>query len=78
MVPFSPVEELGNLPEIDQPRFTKVSYSIIDYGGIMTLSNSMLNDSDQAIMTYVAKWFAKKSVVTRNSLILAAIASLKK
>lgn len=78
MVPFSPVEELGNLPEIDQPRFTKVSYSIIDYGGIMTLSNSMLNDSDQAIMTYVAKWFAKKSVVTRNNLILAAIASLKK
>ncbi|MED4526567.1 phage major capsid protein, partial [Bacillus velezensis] len=78
MVPFSPVEELGNLPEIDQPRFTKVSYSIIDYGGIMTLSNSMLNDSDQAIMKYVAKWFAKKSVVTRNKLILAAIASLKK
>ncbi|MCC2532710.1 phage major capsid protein [Bacillus velezensis] len=78
MVPFSPVEELGNLPEIDQPRFTKVSYSIIDYGGIMTLSNSMLNDSDQAIMSYVAKWFAKKSVVTRNNLILAAIASLKK
>ncbi|MDM5301894.1 phage major capsid protein [Bacillus subtilis] len=78
MVPFSPVEELGNLPEIDQPKFTKISYSIVDYGGIMTLSNSMLNDSDQAIMSYVARWFAKKSVVTRNSLILAAIASLKK
>ncbi|MCY7813453.1 phage major capsid protein [Bacillus spizizenii] len=78
MVPFSPVEELDELPEIDQPKFTKLSFSIVDYGGIMTLSNTMLNDSDQAIRMYVAKWFAKKSVVTRNSLILAAIASLKK
>ncbi|GED01398.1 phage major capsid protein [Bacillus atrophaeus] len=78
MVPFSPVEELDELPEIDQPKFSKLAYSIVDYGGIMTLSNTMQNDSDQNIMMHVAKWFAKKSVVTRNSLILAALASLKK
>lgn len=38
----------------------------------------MLQDTDQAIMTYVAKWFVKKSVATRNSLILAILDGLKK
>ncbi|KEP24795.1 phage major capsid protein [Bacillus zhangzhouensis] len=78
MVPFARLEELEELPESDQPKFTKMNYAIEDFGGIMTLSNSMLSDSDQAIMRYVANWFAKKSVVTRNSLILEVIESLKK
>lgn len=78
MTPFLDIEEMENIPETDQPKFTKLSYTITDYAGLLPLSNTLLQDTDQAIMTYVAKWFVKKSVATRNSLILAILDGLKK
>ncbi|MCY7617500.1 phage major capsid protein [Bacillus pumilus] len=78
IIPFLDIEEMGNIPETDQPKFTKLSYSITDYAGLLPLSNTLLQDTDQAIMTYVAKWFVKKSVATRNALILAILDDLKK
>lgn len=78
MTPFQDIEEMGNIPETDQPKFTKLSYTITDYAGLLPLSNTLLQDTDQAIMTYVAKWFVKKSVATRNALILKILDDLKK
>ncbi|MCM3448847.1 phage major capsid protein [Bacillus safensis] len=78
MTPFQDIKEMGNIPETDQPKFTKLSYSITDYAGLLPLSNTLLQDTDQAIMTYVAKWFVKKSVATRNALILKILDDLKK
>ncbi|PRS46396.1 phage major capsid protein [Bacillus sp. MZGC1] len=78
MTPFLDIEEMGEIPETDQPKFTKLSYSITDYAGLLPLSNTLLQDTDQAIMAYVAKWFVKKSVATRNALILAILEGLKK
>ncbi|WP_145422181.1 phage major capsid protein, partial [Staphylococcus hominis] len=49
-----------------------------DYAGLLPLPNTLLQDTEQAIMTYVAKWFVKKSVATRNALILAILDGLKK
>ena len=37
----------------------------------MPVPNDLLKDSDQNIMAYLTKWIGKKSVVTRNTLILA-------
>ncbi|WP_409018006.1 phage major capsid protein [Bacillus velezensis] len=78
MTPFAVLEEMDEIAETDQPRFTKLSYKITDYAGILPLSNTLLQDTDQAIMSYVARWFVKKSITTRNALILSILDSLKK
>ncbi|MCT6831621.1 MAG: phage major capsid protein, partial [Bacillus velezensis] len=66
MTPFAVLEEMDEIAETDQPKFTKLSYNITDYAGILPLSNTLLQDTDQAIMSYVARWFVKKSITTRN------------
>lgn len=78
MTPFAVLEEMDEIQETDQPKFSKLSYNIVDYAGILPLSNTLLQDTDQAIMAYVAKWFVKKSITTRNALILSILDSLKK
>ncbi|MDX7984837.1 phage major capsid protein [Bacillus velezensis] len=78
MTPFAVLEEMDEIAETDQPKFTKLSYKITDYAGILPLSNTLLQDTDQAIMSYVARWFVKKSITTRNALILSILDSLKK
>ncbi|WFQ85553.1 phage major capsid protein [Bacillus velezensis] len=78
MTPFAVLEEMDEIAETDQPRFTKLSYKITDYAGILPLSNTLLQDTDQTIMSYVARWFVKKSITTRNALILSILDSLKK
>ena len=70
MVPFVQLTEMGTLPDMGNPQFQQLTYSIKDYGGIMPISNTLLSDTDQNLMNYVAQWIAKKSVTTRNKLIL--------
>ncbi len=78
MVPFAQLNELGTIAETDNPKFTPLSYSIKDYAGILPLSNTLLADTDQNLMQYIASWFAKKSIVTRNNLILGVLNALSK
>ena len=78
MVPFAEVDEMGEIPDTDNPKFTNLEYAIKDRSGILPLSRTLLKDSDQNILDYVIKWLGKKSKVTRNVLILAAINSLTK
>jgi HK97 family phage major capsid protein len=42
------------------------------------LTNELLKDTDQNILSYVTNWIAKKHVVTKNSLIIAVLNSLNK
>lgn len=78
ITPFVEITELTDLDELDNPKFKPVSFNIKDRGGILPLSNSMLQDSDQNLMQYIAKWIGKKSTVTRNKLILDLAATLTK
>ena len=78
MVPFSVVDEYGEIEEIDNPKFTPVSYQLIKRAGFLPLTNELLKDTDQNILGYVTNWIAKKHVVTRNSLIIAILNSLSK
>lgn len=78
MVPFAEVDEMGNIPDTDNPKFSKVDYAVKDRAGILPLSRSLLQDSDQNILSYVEKWLGKKSKVTRNTLIINAIKTLTK
>lgn len=77
---MTPLEELTaddeDLPETDNPTFEKISYSIKDYGGWLPVPKDLLDDSDQNILAYLTQWFGKKSVVTRNTHILAILTAL--
>jgi HK97 family phage major capsid protein len=78
MVPFAQLNEMGTIPETENPKFSPITYSIKDYGGILPIPNSLLADTDQILMQYIARWFSKKSVVTRNSLILSVLNGITK
>lgn len=76
LVPFADINEWGEIAEIDSPKFSQMTYAIKDYAGILPIPNTLLQDTDQNLMTYVAKWIAKKSVFTRNVKILALLNAL--
>nr|DAL96912.1 MAG TPA: major capsid protein [Caudoviricetes sp.] len=78
MVPFAVVDEYGEIQEIDNPKFTPVTYKLIKRAGFLPLTNELLKDTDQNILSYVTNWIAKKHVVTKNSLIIAVLNSLNK
>ncbi|GAB6990862.1 phage major capsid protein [Paenibacillus pini] len=70
ITPFAEITELTDLDDMDNPKFKPISYAIKDRGGILPISNTLLQDTDQNLMNYISNWIAKKSVVTRNKLIL--------
>ncbi len=78
MVPFAVVDEYGEIQELDNPKFTPVTYKLVKRAGFLPLTNELLKDTDQNILAYVTNWIAKKHVVTRNSLIIAILNSLSK
>lgn len=78
MIPFVEITEMGEIPETDNPKFSNVPYAVKDRAGILPLSRSLLQDSDQNILKYVINWLGKKSKVTRNVLILNVIEKLTK
>lgn len=79
--PFAPLSEYGNpnsMAEMNSPQFDRLSYAIEDYAGFLPVPNDLLEDTDQALEQYLRNWIAKKSKATRNSLILATLATLPK
>lgn len=76
MVPFAVVDEYGEIQEIDNPKFTPVSYNLIKRAGFLPITNELLRDTDQNILAYITNWIAKKHVVTKNSLVLNILKSL--
>lgn len=78
MTPFAELTEMTDIEDMDNPKFVTVSYSVKARAGILPLSNTLLQDSDQNILAYVYKWIAKKSVLTRNTLIATLLGTLSK
>lgn len=74
---FALMGEMSEIPTNDQPSFHRVNYSCKDYGLIVPISNDLLSDNDAGLMEYLARWMAKKAVITENKLILAALAKLQ-
>ncbi|PIH58277.1 phage major capsid protein [Paenibacillus sp. LK1] len=77
-VPFPLIEEYGVIPESDVPQFIPLKYAVTKRGGILPLTNELLSDSDQNIISYISTWIGKKAVATRNSLIMAELNKLAK
>lgn len=76
MIPFAVVDEYGEIQEIDNPKFTPVTYKLVKRAGFLPITNELLKDSDQNIIAYVTRWIAKKHVVTKNSLVIEILKSL--
>ncbi|MCB4335184.1 phage major capsid protein [Bacillus cereus] len=79
--PFAPLSEYGKpnaMQEIASPEFDRLSYAIEDYAGFLPVPNDLLDDTDQALEEYLRQWIAKKSVATRNYLILQELNKLTK
>ncbi|PER21916.1 phage major capsid protein [Bacillus cereus] len=79
--PFAPLSEYGKpntMQEIASPQFDRLSYAIEDYAGFLPVPNDLLDDTDQALESYLRQWIAKKSIATRNYLILQEIEKLTK
>lgn len=76
--PFVEFAEGADVPASDAPQFVNVPYEIKDRGGILPVPNNLMNDSDAAVERYLNRWLARKSVATRNALILAKLNTLTK
>lgn len=70
MTPFADLGEMDELDEMENPQFTQLKYAISNRGGFLPISNDLLKDTAENLMNYLANWIAKKSIVTRNKLIL--------
>lgn len=79
MTPFENItDDTADIPDMGSPQFEKVSYAVKKYAGWMPIPNDLLADSDQNILNYLKTWIARKSVVTRNSLIISLLGTLTK
>jgi len=79
MTPFANItNDTADITDMGNPTFEAVTYQIKKYAGWMPVPNDLLSDSDQNIIAYLSRWIARKSVVTRNSLILAQLNTLQK
>ncbi len=66
----------GGIAKDDQPAFAKVTYELATYGVILPVSNELAADEVSGLMAYLSRWFARKSVILENSLLLAKLATL--
>ncbi|NQX67975.1 phage major capsid protein [Paenibacillus alba] len=70
--------ENTELADLDNPKVRQVPFTIQDYGGIMTLTNNLLADSPENIMSFISQWIGRKEIITDNSLILAIMKTFSK
>jgi len=75
-LPMPEVDELANINQSENPKFTRVDYSVKKYGDIIPVSNEFLADSPVTIMGYLARWFSRKAVLTENAAIKAILGTL--
>lgn len=72
-VPFDNVDEAGEFPDMDEPKFKAIKYNIKKMGGILKMTAELFEDTAQNIMAYINKWIAKKTKTTRNAAILKVL-----
>ncbi|MDD6942398.1 MAG: phage major capsid protein [bacterium] len=75
---FTKVGEKSKISKVDGPAFSRIKYAIEKYAGYLPITNELLEDSDENLVNTILQWLADESRVTRNNLILAAIATKAK
>lgn len=75
---FTNIDEGGDITEIDDPEFERMTYEITDKGGVLAVTNSLLRDTAENIENTVVEWFAKNRRATINKNVLAILANKSK
>lgn len=71
------VDEMGEIDDDDdQPAFAKNPYSCTKKALILPVSNELATDNVANLFSYLGRWFAKKLVITENTMLLTALRSL--
>lgn len=73
---FSVVNEGAQIGEIVTPTFKQISYAIKKYAGIAKLTKELVDDESGNLLSYLARWMARKAALTENTLIIAALNTL--
>ncbi|HCT63747.1 MAG TPA: phage major capsid protein [Lachnospiraceae bacterium] len=76
IIPFVAFAEGDDVPGASTPQFVNVPYTITDKGGILPVPNNLMSDTDQNLMAYLKKWLLRKSITTRNSMIVTKLKTL--
>ena len=66
--PFDNIDEAAEFPDVSTPQFEKVDYKVKKKGGILKITQELLDDTAENIISYLKKWIAKKAKVTVDSL----------
>ena len=73
---FCPRQLGHGIAQDDQPAFAKVTYTLTTYGLIVPVSNELANDEVANLFGYLARWFAKKQILTENALLKTKLETL--
>lgn len=73
---MAPVDEMAQIPQSDQPKFSRVPYKLTKYGMWLPVSNELASDEVANLFAYLSRWIAKKGVITENNLLLAILNTL--
>lgn len=76
--PMAEVSEGAVIAEGDYPKLSIIKYLIKEYAGYFVLTNDLLSDTAEAILTWLERWIAQKVAVTRNTAIIAQLANVSK
>lgn len=71
------VDEMAQISEGEQPSFARVVYKLTKYAMFLPVSSELAADEVANLFAYLARWFAKKAVITENGLLLGALGSLE-
>lgn len=67
------VGENTAIGKANQPKFTKVEYTIKKYGDRLVVSRELMDDNTAGLIQYLAQWFAPKYILTKNDLLLSIL-----
>ena len=73
ITPWENISQWDNINEVETPQFERKEYKIEDYAGILPLPRTLLQDTDQNLLSHIAKYIARKTLVTRNAKVLDVI-----
>ncbi len=67
VTPFADLDEGGAIPVEATPNFERKTYAVGDKGGIIPITNDLLNDSDTNLESYLVGKLREKQIATINS-----------
>lgn len=76
--PFDNVEEGAEFPEESTPQFENIEYKVKKKGGILKVTEELVQDAAENVLARLKKWIAKKSKATRNFVIIKKIKEITK